>query len=136
MKITLRQATMARRVMEELGEQVLDGTISKAVHENKIVLRDHADFLIHEEFKLIRAYGAVQTESEGLKVLDNPQKNEEFCRKMTEVQQMTVDVNPVHIDEDALVRTARFRAIDLDYIDFITHEEKYAPTDEKESEKK
>lgn len=135
MKITLRQAALAMGVMNELGEQVLDGAVSKAIHTNKIVLRDHADFLIHEETKLIRAYGAVQTEN-GLNVPDNPEKNDEFCQKMRSVQQMTVEVNPAHIDEDTLVRTAKFRSVDLDHIDFITHEEKYANNGEKESEKK
>ena len=136
MKITLRKATMAMDVMNNLGEQMLDGTVCMAIHLNKAVLREHAEFLSHEEMKLIRAYGAVFTPDKGLSVPDNFEKNEEFCKKMHEMQDMLVEVAPTHIDEDTLVRTAKFREVDLDTIDFITHEEKYAPTDEKESEKK
>jgi len=119
MELTLIHASRAAGVFNALGEQLLPGRVAKAIFDNRKMLMHHVEFLAEEEKKLINLYGAESQNGTAFHVPDDNEKNDEFIRKIVELQNVPIEISPVLIEEDALLSHAHIAANDIGFIDYI-----------------
>jgi len=129
MNMTLLQAAKAAGTLGVLGEQILPGRMAKVIFDNRKELQPQVEFLEAEERKLVTEYGAEFAESGRLHVKDDPEKNAEFCRRMTELHQIDVEIHPVIVNADELLEHASIKPKDIENINYL-----FAVEEEGESE--
>ena len=116
MNMTLLQVAKAAGTLGMLGEQILPGRMAKVIFDNRKELQPQVEFLEAEEKKLITEYGAEFTESGRLRVKDDKEKNDEFCRRMTELHEIDVEIHPVIVSADELLEHASIKPKDIENI--------------------
>lgn len=119
MELTLIQASRAAGVFNSLGNQVLPGRVAKVIYDNRKMLMHHVEFLAEEEQKLIRLYNAESKNGMAYHVADDEEKNKEFITKISDLQQIKIDIAPVLINEDMLLSSAHLTPNDIGFIDYI-----------------
>ena len=119
MELTLIQASRAAGVFNSLGNQVLPGRVAKVIYDNRKMLMHHVEFLAEEEQKLIRLYNAESENGMAYHVADDEEKNKEFITKISDLQQIKIDIAPVLINEDMLLSVAHLTPNDIGFIDYI-----------------
>lgn len=118
-KMTLLKAANAAGTLSMLGEQILPGRIAKVIFDNRKELQHQIEFLENEERKLISEYGAKMNENGRFHVDGDEKKNEEFCNKMLELQQMEVEIHPIIVSADQLLEHASIKPKDIENIEFL-----------------
>lgn len=111
--MTLEKALGYYKAIEELSQIEMDCASAYAVVRLKKKLKDHVDFFIAEEMKLVQTYGkrnagGIVEINEGTFRFDDDQKALEYRRKRKELGavQLDTNVNPVKITAPAKLRPA------------------------------
>lgn len=111
--MTLEKALGYYKAIEELSQIEMDCASAYAVVRLKKKLKDHVDFFIAKEMKLVQTYGkrnagGIVEINEGTFRFDDDQKAMEYQRKRKELGavQLDTNVNPVKITAPAKLRPA------------------------------
>lgn len=118
--MTLEKALGYYKALEELSQIEMDCASAYAVVRMKKKLKDHVDFFIAEEMKLVQTYGKknaggiVEINDDGKFYFDGDQKALEYQRKRKELGEVELDtnVNPVKITAPAKLRPALIEALE------------------------